>query len=122
MDLRRYYLGLVLLLVFFSLRSSQEDTVACSRAEAIAYSIIFAPHGLRAADMADSTTKLKSIFPIDISFYESSNPPRTTNLFRARQLTDTTFEGETQWISFSVEFLSGPPSACFFQTINGFTM
>ncbi len=122
MTARSYYLCLFLLLVFFNIRSRESSNASCYKSQSLAYSIIFSPLQLRAADMGSVPAILEGLFHVSIRFYESDNSLRTTNLFRARQLTETTYEGETQWISFAVEFLDGPPSECFAQTINGFTM
>ncbi len=105
-----------------NIRSKEAANAACYKSQSFAYSLFFAPYQLRASDMDSITPTLARLFNVDLRFSETDPSHRTTPLFRVRQTTDVTFEGEVQWISFAVTFQDGPPSPCFMEAFKDFSM
>ncbi len=96
-----------------NIRANEAASSACYKAQGFGYALVFAPAEARAASMAPLRPVLERMFNVQLEFFETDSSLRTTNLFRARQLTDVSYEGESCWISFRVTFLDGAPSSCF---------
>ncbi len=95
---------------------------SCAASHAALAAIQLVPYKLRASELKAVIPTIKLLHAIDVAFYETSDPPRTTDNFTLAQEGPLTFAGETNWVGYRMTFESASDVnvACL-MTMNSFT-